>query len=63
MDYWLGLIVTCLVFGAITPAIGQKKNLPVGQSFALGAVLGIIGLVVVIFQKPGLPQAPPGIRS
>jgi hypothetical protein len=57
------LIVILLIFGAITAAIGQKKNLPVGQSFALGALLGIIGVVIVIVQRPGLPKAPPGMRA
>jgi hypothetical protein len=34
-----------------------------GQSFALGALLGIIGLIIVIVQRPGLPKAPPGMRA
>ena len=63
MDHWLGLIVLWLICGGIAALIGQKKNLPVKDSFIYGAVLGIIGVVVVIFQKPGLPQAPPGMRS
>ena len=57
------LIVICLIFAAITAAVGQIKNLPVGQSFALGALLGIIGLIIVIVQRPGLPKAPPGMRA
>jgi DNA-directed RNA polymerase subunit RPC12/RpoP len=56
-------IIILLIFGAITAAIGQRKNLPLGGSFALGALLGIIGLIIVIFQKPGLPTAPPGMRA
>ncbi|WP_238963853.1 hypothetical protein KN248_012980 [Mycobacterium paraintracellulare] len=60
----LGFVIACmLIFGAIAAAVGQRKNLPVGQSFALGALLGLIGLVVVICQKPGLPQAPQGMRA
>ncbi len=58
----LTFILFCLIFGAIAAAIGQKKNLSVGQSFALGAFLGIIGLIIVIFRRPGLPKAPPGMR-
>jgi len=57
------IIVICLILGAITAAIGQKKNLPVGQSFALGALLGIFGAIIVICQRPGLPKAPPGMRA
>jgi DNA-directed RNA polymerase subunit RPC12/RpoP len=57
------IIVICLIFGAVTAAIGQKKNLPVGQSFALGALLGIFGAIIVICQRPGLPKAPSGMRA
>jgi hypothetical protein len=63
MDHWLGLIVLWLICGGIAALIGQKKNLPVKDSFIYGAVLGIIGVVVVICQRPGLPQAPPGMRA
>ena len=63
MDHWLGLIVLCLICGGIAALIGQKKNRPIGESFSLGALLGLIGIVVVICQKPGLPQAPPGMRA
>jgi hypothetical protein len=57
----LALLVRCLIWGAITAAIGQSKNYPVGESFAWGALLGIIGLIVVVCRKPALPPAPPGM--
>ena len=57
------IIVICLIFGAVTAAIGQKKNLAVGQSFAPGALLGIFGAIIVICQRPGPPKAPPGMRT
>ena len=63
MDHWLGLVVLCLICGGIAAWIGQKKNLPAKDSFIWGALLGIIGVVVVICQRPGLPQAPPGMRA
>jgi hypothetical protein len=44
------IIVVSLICGAITATIGQKKNLPVGGSFALGALLGVIGVIIAIFQ-------------
>jgi len=28
-----------------------------------GALLGIIGVIIVICRRPGLPQAPPGMRA
>ncbi|MGO9155336.1 hypothetical protein [Mycobacterium sp.] len=57
------IIVWCLIFGAIAAAIGQKKNLLVAESFLWGALLGIIGVIIVIFRRPGLPKAPPGMRA
>jgi hypothetical protein len=60
---WTAIIVICLICGAIAAAIGQKKNLGTGESFALGAILGVIGIVIVLIQKPGLPPAPAGMRA
>jgi hypothetical protein len=59
---WGALIVFWLICGVIAAAIGQKKNRSVGESFALGALLSIIGIAIVLFQKPGLPNAPSGMR-
>ena len=33
------------------------------QRFRLGAFLGIIGIIIVACQKPGLPPAPAGLRA
>ena len=38
------VIVLCLICGGIAALIGQKKNLPVKDSFIWGALLGIIGV-------------------
>ena len=57
------VIVICLVFGGISAVIGRAKNRSIGESFVLGAFLGIIELIIVICIKPGLPQAPPGVRA
>ncbi|WP_152531199.1 hypothetical protein [Mycobacterium sp. UM_CSW] len=53
-----------LIFGAITAAIAQRRHLgsPVGW-FVFGALLFIVALPMAIFSKPGLPQAPPGMRA
>jgi DNA-directed RNA polymerase subunit RPC12/RpoP len=59
----LGVIVWGLIFGAITAAIGQKKNFPMAESFLWGALLGIIGVIVMIVRRPGLPKPPPGMRA
>lgn len=53
-----------LIFGAITAAIAQKRNLgSTGGWFLFGALLFIVALPMAIFSKPGLPQAPPGMRA
>jgi hypothetical protein len=43
--------------------ISDRKNLGAGSGFALGALLGIFGLIIVACQKPDLPPAPVGMRS
>ena len=63
MDLLLEIIVASLVCGGIAALIGQTKNLPVRGSFILGAALGIIGIIIVICEKPRLPQAPPGMLA
>ncbi len=55
------LIVIWLICGAIAAGIGQAKNRPVGESFVLGLLLGIIGVIIVILLPRGLPKAPPGM--
>ena len=59
----VALIVYCLLCGVVAAVIGHRKNLSVGQSFALGAFLGIYGVASVAREKPGLPTAPPGMRA
>ena len=57
-------IFFCLIFGCITAAIAQKRNLgSVGGWFLFGALLFIVALPMVIFSKRGLPKAPPGMRA
>jgi hypothetical protein len=60
---WSFIIVAGLICGAIAAAIGQKKNRSAGESFVLGAFLGVIGIIIVLVQKPGLPPAPEGMRA
>lgn len=57
------VIVFCVIFGTITAAIAQKKNLPPGRWFVGGALLFIVALPLVILEAPGLPKAPPGMRA
>jgi hypothetical protein len=64
VDNFVGLIVIGLICGTITAAIAQKRNLgDRGGWFLFGALLFIVALPMVIFSKPGLPQAPPGMRA
>jgi hypothetical protein len=60
---WQDVIFFALVCGAITTAIGQRKNMDVPTAFLCGALLGIIGIVIVAARKPGLPKAPAGMRA
>jgi ribosomal protein S27E len=63
MNDLVAIIVWALIFGAITAAIAHKKNLGnVGGWFVGGAMMFIVALPMVIFAKPGLPPAPPGMR-
>jgi hypothetical protein len=57
------LIVIWLICGAIAAAIGQKRNFNLAHSFVLGALLGVIGVIIVIVQRPNLPKPPPGMRA
>lgn len=57
------ILAICLFFGVITALVAQRKNLPVAQWFGLGAVLGVIALIIVAFTTPGLPKAPAGMRA
>ena len=58
----LWVIPWVLIFGAIAAAIGQRKNFPVAESFLWGALLGIIGVIVVIVRRPALPKPLAGMR-
>ena len=59
----VALIVYCLLCGVVAAVIGHRKNLSVGQSFALGAFLGPYGVASVVREKRGLPKAPAGMRA
>ena len=64
MNDLFAFIFFCLIFGCITAAIAQKRNLgSVGGWFLFGALLFIVALLMVIFSKRGLPKAPPGMRA
>lgn len=54
--------VFLLVCGVIAAAIGHSKNRGILGSFLLGALLGVIGVVVVAVLPSGVPKAPPGMR-
>jgi hypothetical protein len=47
----------------IAAVISDRKNLGAVSGFAMGALLGIIGLIIVACQKPALPPAPAGMRA
>jgi hypothetical protein len=53
---WLG----CAVAAGV---ISGRKNTGASTGFLVGLVLGVIGLIIVLAWKPGLPAAPAGMRS
>jgi Protein of unknown function (DUF2510) len=54
------MIVVWLFCGAVTAAIGHAKNRNVGESFLWGALLGVIGVIVVLClsKNPGAAPKP-----
>ena len=58
-----GFIVIWLICGIITLLIGQKKNMGSIVAFALGALLGVIGIVIMLFLPSQLPKAPKGMYA
>jgi hypothetical protein len=48
---WLPVIVSGLVCVATCVAIAQRKNLEVGEAVVLGALLGVIGIAVMLIQS------------
>jgi hypothetical protein len=50
--------------GIITLLISRKKNGPSPfGSFLLGLLLGPIGIIIALLEKPQLPKAPKGMRA
>ena len=53
---WFGIILLCALCGGIGCAINQSKNRSGREGFALGALLGLIGIIIVLC-LPKLPAA------
>jgi ribosomal protein S27AE len=60
---WGFWIFVWLICGVIAAVISDRKNNGAGSGFALGALLGIIGVIIVACQKASLPPAPAGMRA
>lgn len=54
------IILIWLLCAAVAAAIGHMKNRNVGESFLWGAVLGALGVVIVLFLPKG---ATPGMAK
>ncbi|GAB4915501.1 hypothetical protein MAHJHV54_34700 [Mycobacterium avium subsp. hominissuis] len=57
------MLAASLICGLIAAAIGHSKNRGILGSFLLGALLNVIGIVVVAMLPSGVPKAPPGLRA
>jgi hypothetical protein len=54
-------IVVWLICTIITMLIGRKKNIDMVGSFVMGALRGLIGIVIMLFLPTELPKAPKGM--
>jgi hypothetical protein len=66
------IVVICLFCAAIAAVIGHTKNRSIGESFLIGALLGLIGVIIVLLlpnkaapgmAKPGWYPDPAGTNS
>lgn len=56
------IVVILLVCGVIAAAIGRSKNRSILGSFLLGALLSVVGIVIVAVLPNGIAKPPPGMR-
>jgi len=54
--YWIGLLISCIVFGCITRAINSSKGREGG--FWWGFFLGVIGIIVVACRRSEVEEKP-----
>jgi hypothetical protein len=57
------LIVFWIIWLVIALIIGQHKNIDLTTTLVLGGLLGLIGVVILLCMKPGLPKAPAGMYA
>lgn len=58
-----GLVVLWLAFAGIGAAITNSKNRGIWEGLALGAILGLIGVVIAACLRKQLPKAPSGMLA
>jgi phage FluMu protein Com len=54
LTFWIASVIVAVL-------VGRKKNIPPGDCWALGLVLGWIGVVILLCMKTRLPEAPKGM--
>lgn len=54
LTFWMFCMILCVI-------IGQRKNIGIGSSLLFGFLLGVIGVIIMLCMKPGLPAPPPGM--
>ncbi len=57
------LLGAAVVSGSIGMLVGRAKNRDTASSFWLGALLGVVGILIVALLPNGLPSAPAGMRT
>ena len=63
MGLLISLIIWGTVFGTLAGLVTNSKGRGWGEGIALGALLGIIGLIITAFLKPVSSSAPPRVTS
>lgn len=58
---WTTVLVMSVICAGIGAAISNSNNRGVGEGIALGALLGIIGVIIAVCLKKQLPEAPAGM--
>jgi hypothetical protein len=54
------IIIVWVICGIVAAKLGEAKNRSFGESFAIGLILGVFGVVIVALLPPGVPT---GMRA
>lgn len=61
-DYWSVFIIVWFTLTIVCGAISQGKGRGLLPGLVLGAFLGVIGLIIVLVEKPGMTTSSTGLE-